>query len=209
LAAKSCSDDVFFASHRLYEIARSLVQTAGTSLSVFFNIIGLTISAKKSEAMIFSRKHAKPELRLLLYSQYLPQTEAFKYLGVFFDTKLKWVTQVRYVHRRCLQRLNFMSLIAGTWWRAHPKCMILMYQGIVGSVLEYASVCYANMAKTNFLKLERIQYRGLRISLGLMQSTPNNSMEVLSGIHPIEDRFTFLNSKFLVKIFAKQNHPTK
>jgi len=200
-------DVVIYASHRLYEIARALVQTACTSLSVFFDTIGLTISATKSEAMIFSRKHSKPQLRLLLYGQYLPQTDQFKYLGVFLDTGLRWATQIKYVQKRCLQRMNLMNSIAGTWWGAHPKCMLLLYQGLIGSVLEYASVCYANLAKTHFLKLERVQYRGIRVALGLMISTPNNSLGVLSGIPPLEERFSYLNSKFVINIFGKQNHP--
>jgi ribonuclease HI len=200
-------DVVIYATHRLMEIARYLVQTACTALSVFFDIIGLTISSTKSETMVFSRKHTKPELRILVYGQHLPQTKEFKYLGVFFDCGLRWSTQVHYVQRRCLQRLNFMNSIAGTWWGAHPKCMLLLYQGLIGSVLEYASICYANMAKTHFLKLERIQYRGIRIALGLMKSTPNNSLGVLSGKPPLEERFTYLNSKFLLKIFGKIDHP--
>jgi hypothetical protein len=62
---------------------------------------------------------------------------------------------------------------------AHPRCMLL------GSILDYASVCYSGMARTHFLKLEILQYRGLRIALGLMQSTPKNSLGVLSGVSPL------------------------
>jgi ribonuclease HI len=128
-------------------------------------------------------------------------------LGVFFDCGLRWSTQVQYVQRRCLQRLNFMNSIAGTWWGAHPKCMLLLYQGLIGSVVEYASICYGNMAKTHLIKLERIQYRGIRIALGLMRSTPNISLGILSGIPPLEERFSYLNANFLIKIFGKFNHP--
>jgi hypothetical protein len=104
-------------------------------------------------------------------------------------------------------RLNVMNSIAGTWWGAHPSCMLIMYQGLVGSVLEYASICYANMAKTHFLKLERIQNRGRGSALRLMKSTPNNSLEVLSGKPPLEDRISYLNSKFLIEVFSKREHP--
>jgi hypothetical protein len=36
-----------------------LVQTACTSLNVFFSSMGLTISALKSEVMLFTRKHER------------------------------------------------------------------------------------------------------------------------------------------------------
>jgi hypothetical protein len=42
-------DLVEYMAHRLFNVARRLVQTACTSLNVFFSSIGLTISASKSE----------------------------------------------------------------------------------------------------------------------------------------------------------------
>jgi hypothetical protein len=129
----------------------------------FFDMVGLTISAVKYEAMVFCRKYHKPDVTLGIDARRLPQTKEFKYLGVFFDSGLRWSTQVMYVQRRCLQRLNFMRSIAGTWLRAHPRCMLQLYKGLMGSILDFASECYSEMARTHFLKLERLQYRGLRI----------------------------------------------
>jgi hypothetical protein len=76
--------------------------------------------------------------------------------------------------------------------------MILLYRGLIGSVLEYGSVCYTNMTRTHMLGLERVQYRALRIALGLMRSTPNNCLRVLSGIPPLAERFEYLNFRYLV-----------
>jgi hypothetical protein len=71
--------------------------------------------------------------------------------------------------------------MAGVWWGAHPRCMIML-NSLVGSMLEYGSVCYSGMARTHMLRLERVQGRGIRIALGLMCSTPNYSLGVLSGM---------------------------
>jgi hypothetical protein len=57
--------------------------------------------------------------------------------------------------------------------------------------------------------LERIQYRALRISMGLMGLTPNNSLGVLSGIPPLRHRFFHLNFKYLVNTFQKNGHPLR
>jgi hypothetical protein len=49
-----------------------------------------------------------------------------------------------------------------------------------------------------------IQYRGLRLALRLMCSSPNNSLGVLSGIPgipPLPERFVYLTSKYLVAVF--------
>jgi hypothetical protein len=46
-----------YSSHRIFEIASTLVQTACSLLSVYFSMIGLTISASKSEIVLFARQH--------------------------------------------------------------------------------------------------------------------------------------------------------
>jgi hypothetical protein len=82
----------------------------------------------------------------------------------------------------------YATIIQGDWW---------------GSNLNFASVCYSRMARTHFLKLERLQYRGLRIVLGLMQLTPNNSLGVLSGVSLLAERCMYLNYRYLVTVFHK------
>jgi hypothetical protein len=75
-------------------------------------------------------------------------------------------------------------------------------------VSEYGSVCYSGMARTT-LRLERFQYRGIRIALGLMRSTPNNSLGVLSGIAPLAETFVYPNLKYLMAVFYRIYHPLK
>jgi hypothetical protein len=71
------------------EIARALVQTACSALKVLFDIIGLTISAVKSGAMVFCRKYHRLDVTMWIDGRSLSQTKEFKYLGVFFDSVLR------------------------------------------------------------------------------------------------------------------------
>jgi hypothetical protein len=59
------------------------------------------------------------------------------------------------------------------------------------------------------LGLERVQYRALRISLGLMGSTTNNCLGVLGGIPPLAERIAFLNFRYLVAAFYRLDHPLR
>jgi hypothetical protein len=79
---------VMHVAHRLIGVAGGLVQTACTSLSVFFSSVGLTISSSKSEVMLFSRKHERPPILIGIGPHVLPQATTFKYLGVYFDCAL-------------------------------------------------------------------------------------------------------------------------
>jgi hypothetical protein len=59
------------------------------------------------------------------------------------------------------------------------------------------------------LGLERVQYRALRISLGLMGSTPNNCLGVLGGIPPLAERIAYWNFRYLVAAFYRLDHPLR
>jgi hypothetical protein len=65
------------------------------------------------------------------------------------------------------------------------------------------------MAKTNMLGLERVQYRALRVALGLMGYTPNNCLGVIGGIPPLAERFAYLNFRYLVAVFYRLGHPLR
>jgi hypothetical protein len=82
--------------------------------------------------------------------------------------------------------------------------MLLLYRGLIGSVLEYSSVCYTGLART-----QMVLYRTLRISMGLIGSTPNNSLRVLSGNPLLRHRLLYLNFRFLVNAFQKNWHPLR
>jgi hypothetical protein len=82
-----------------------------------------------------------------------------------------------------------------------------LYRELIGSVLEYGSVCFTNMAKTHMLGLKRVQYRVLRIALGLMRSTLNNCLSVLGGIPLLEERLAYLNFRYLVAAFYQLHGP--
>jgi hypothetical protein len=59
------------------------------------------------------------------------------------------------------------------------------------------------------LKLERIQFRCLRIALVLMQSTDVQTLEVIGGVPPLRLRFSMLNHKYLISTFSTGGHPLR
>jgi hypothetical protein len=170
------ADEILIYSSILKFRKRRFFQISCSLLSFFFSMIGLTISTSESEVVLFSRKHLIPVFSVRVNGRLLPQSISFKYLCVFYDTGFRWGAQAKNVQKQCLQRLNFLKSIAGVKRGAHLRCMLLIHQCLIGSVLDYASVCYFEMAKTHMLRLERVQYRGIRLTLGLMCSTPNNSL---------------------------------
>jgi hypothetical protein len=75
-------DLVVYMAHRLFSVANRLVQTACTSLNVFFSSMGLTISASKSEVNLFTRKHERPPIMVRVGSY--ASDVMFQIFGYFF-----------------------------------------------------------------------------------------------------------------------------
>jgi hypothetical protein len=64
-------------------------------------------------------------------------------------------------------------------------------------------------AATHMLKLEWMQYRCLRIALGLTQSTHVQTLEVIVGEPPLRLRFSMLNHRNLISAFSTGGHPLR
>jgi hypothetical protein len=56
------------------------------------------------------------------------------------------------------------------------------------------------------LKLEKVQYRCLKINLGSMQSTHVQMLEVIGGVPPLRMRLSMLNHGYLISAFATAGH---
>lgn len=181
------------------------MQCVLTRLSNAYNKLGLTISTTKTEFMVFTRKYTIPTFRLRLNNSEIKQVAEFKYLGVVFDRKCKWKSQSTSIIRKCGKRVNFLKTIAGSSWGAHPSCLLLLYKNTIRSIIDYGSQCFQHLAKTHRIKIERIQWRAIRICLGLMTSTHTRSCEVLAGIIPLPIRWNQLSQKLLLKSSAGPN----
>jgi ribonuclease HI len=202
-------DIVLYKSGRILQEMQESLQSSLDAIEVFYSDLGLNISSDKSEIVLFSKRLPKIKFKLYINELPLQVSDEFKYLGVIFDKGLTWNSHTRYVVQKCKSRINFMKSISSTSWGCHPANMLLLFKTLVRSVIEYGCICFSEMAATHFKKLERVQWRGLRICLGLMRSTHTGTVEVLSGVPSLDLRFSFLNYKYLINAFSNEYHLIK
>jgi hypothetical protein len=81
--------------------------------------------------------------------------------------------------------------------------MLILYEGLIRSVLEYGCIAFDRMAETHMLKLE---YHYLRIALRLVQSTHVQTLEVIGGVAPLRMRYSMLNHGYLISAFSTVGH---
>lgn len=167
-----------------------------------YQSLGLDISPNKSECVVFTKKRMVPDFPLLLANHPLKISKSFKYLGVVFDSKSTWNLHVKYISGKCKKRINFLRTIAGVRWGAHPIILLSLYKTTIRSILEYGAFAFMNLARTHKIRLDRLQWRSLRIAMGLMTSTHTGTLEVQAGILPLDLRWKELSLKMRIKSFA-------
>ena len=73
----------------------------------------------------------------------LPQEDFPTYLGVAFDRKLTWSTQIQKAEMKATRRLSLMKKLAGTTWGANTRILKTVYSGSVRPVMEYGMSVWA------------------------------------------------------------------
>ena len=178
---------------------QNAIQVSLNNLDKWYKSIGLGISHKKTEFVIFSKKYKLPEIRLHINDITVPKKLYFKYLGVTFDSKCLWNRYVDDILRKCNKRINFLRSVCGAWWGAHPSALLMIYKATIRAIIDYGAFVLIDVTKGRLQKIQRIQWRALRICLGLMRTTHTGSLEALAGIPPIEIRIAQLTKQFMVK----------
>jgi hypothetical protein len=113
---------------------------------------------------------------------------------------------VRYIQQKCFKRINFLRSM-GYHGGTHQDVILIIYKGLIRSVLEYGCIAFDRMAGTHILEPERVQYHCLGIPLGLMQSTHVQTLQVIGGVPPLRMRFSMLNHGYLISAVSTAAHP--
>lgn len=168
---------------------------------------GLSISASKSSTVVFTRKRIIPTFNIQYERETIHLQSSVKFLGVWLDSRLTGVKHFDYVLKKCEKNINILRALSGVWWGSHPYCQKLLYNAIIRSHLDYGSFLLDPGNKAALNKLDKIQYKCLRIILGAMKSSPINSMQVECVEPPLHLRRQFLSDRFLFKLIQNSDHP--
>ena len=111
--------------------------------------------------------------------------------------------------KKCFGFVNVMRSLCGVTWGSDTNCLILLYLGFIRPKLEYMAPLLLNCDPKIFIKLERVQYKCLRIALGAMQSTHTLSLEQTANVMPLRERLAFLSDCIINKILSREHHPAR
>jgi ribonuclease HI len=170
---------------------------------------GFQISPQKTQGIIFSKKRVFLPEKLYINDVPIQFTQSVKYLGVIFDTHLIFAQHINYIVQKCDKRINLLKCVTGTSWGTGKESLLLLYRSLIRSLMDYACFIYLNISKTQLLKLERIQYKALRVICGVPSTTPGPVLQAELGELPLKLRFKSLSTVYSLKTVYSDNNPTQ
>lgn len=207
----SCyADDIaIWCSNKDLELARRKLQEALQELEIWCWTWKLNVSPTKSAVLVFTNKQKK-DILLQIKGHNLPICEQYKFLGVRFDSKLTWSVHIDSIIDKCKKRINLLRCVSGTPWGSKYEILMMIYKGLILSILDYGSEMYDSACISLTKKLDSIQYRALKIITGTIHNVSLEALQVLTGELPLKYRRRLLNDNFRVYLLSSTlNHPTK
>ncbi|XP_026464041.1 uncharacterized protein LOC113366618 [Ctenocephalides felis] len=197
------ADDIFiYCSAAPMEECKNKIQDSLIKVSTWLNANNLSLSPTKSKAIIFSRhRNLLNSLVLNIGNLQVKLCDSIKILGVTFDKNMFFQTHIREVVQKSEKGINIIKILSGTRWGAHPTSLISVYKAIVRSHIDYGCQIYEGLSSKNQYTLDKVQFSALRLCLGVIRSTPCNSLLVEAGESPVKIRREILTNRFVIKKF--------
>lgn len=192
-------------------LARNKVQNALNIIGKRLADLQLSLSVRKTKAMIFSspRRPFLPIERISFENEPVDFVDSFVFLGFTFQKHLSLKPHIDAVRKSCLQFLNVLRSLCGVSWGSDPQCLIRLYIGIIRPKLEYIAPLLLSCPNSQFIRLERIQWSALRTALGAMMSSHTLGLEQIANVMPLRERINFLAEKYINKLLSNNDNPAR
>lgn len=133
----------------------SALQSDVAELSAWCSKNRLILNLAKTKVMSYTRKTHRLLFSYSIEGAPLHRVEEIKDLGVVFDSTLSFSPHVRLITRRALRCLGNVCRISKKF--SSPVPLLKLYVAICIPQLQYASVAWNGISKSNSEFIERVQ----------------------------------------------------
>jgi hypothetical protein len=172
----------------------------------------LTIQPTKTELLYFSphpRKKYKNKIEIEVEDVFIKPSTSSRYLGVIFDHKLDWKTHVKHVETKAAPRISLLRFLSKLNPNANIKTMITLYKSLVRSIITYGSIILLTAKEKIWRRLQIIQNKALKASLGLPMYTSTKYVHQMGNIPEIKFYSTTLLEKSIARARAYSDITTE
>ncbi len=146
--------------------------------------MGFPLICIKNSGNMFYKEKNNP----ILNGQQLEQVSVIPCLGMWMDNKLSFRVHIQKMVDKCQKAIHVMRSLAGVEWGVWCQSVKRIYCALVRAAIDYGSMVYSSVSKSQLSKIEAIQTQALRICSGAIRSSPITAFQVEMGEMPLEIR---------------------
>jgi ribonuclease HI len=149
---------------------------------------GLSLNAKKTEAIMFTRRRKWSKRPLVFRGAQIPLRDQVKYLGVILDKNLTWRQHCQWKSKACANAIMACRRAIGPTWGLKPRVTRWIYTAIIRPTLSYAACIWvpALAKRTRVDELTKVQRLGCLMVTSAFRTTPTKALERILNLIPIE-----------------------
>lgn len=194
-------DIVIYLLNKDLELALEKILSDLDRLKEALKTLGLDLSIPKIQATIFTNRRIPNNLTLKIGDHEVYISITVRYLGLFFDRKMKWTHHVNYIKQRVISKLNILSYLSGAAWGMNQTITRRLYLNMIRPIIDFGIAIYGK--NDHILDLtNKIQNICIRKVLSVLLSTPTNNLNAEAVIPPIAYRHSYLSDKLFIKAMS-------
>lgn len=143
------------------------------NLNIWFKMNKLKLNENKTKGMIFNHKNMNVNLNIHINNKIIEIIDEIKYLGVMIDSKLNFKSHNNYICKKISKKIYFFSKIRN---KISLENAINIYNTIIKPHFEYCSSILFLSSREMLSKLQKLQNKGMRITLKVGRYTQINFM---------------------------------
>jgi ribonuclease HI len=208
--AQGFADDVvIFCSGKFANTVQSNMQRALHLAESWCLENELSINPTKTAMIPFTNRRNLNLKLCRLFNTDIQFASETKYLGIYFDSKLKFSKHLDYVISKAIRAFWACKRMVGTNWGLKPKIIHWLYSQIVLPMLTHGSVIWWEKSQqvTSIKKLSSLQRIASLVITGSFRSTPSASLEMLLGLTPLHIHIKSVARKVAIRL-ASTGHWT-
>lgn len=165
--------------------------------------LNFNVNLQKTKAILFQSSNNTLDLKI--NNTEIETVKSHPYLGITLDRYMSFGIHIKHTKLKIIDRLNMIKVINGLKQGAHPQTLVLIYNAIFRSVIEYGASIFNNARKTNKKLLSTINNQCLRKITGCTKTTPLNSLIAVAATQTLEDRHEFVTCKEIARSIFNKN----
>jgi hypothetical protein len=171
----------------------------------------MELNIQKTRIISFTRKTSSVHFNYYVSNEIVLRSDCIKGFGIMLDSKLYFNRHVAFVHSQALRTLGLIRYVTCNF--SLLDCLVVLYNSLIRSKLEYASIVWNNLSLTDSNKVENIQRKYANLcycrffQADILRNC--NSIYIFLNFRTLHSRRRHLDALFLINVFkGKINCPS-